>query len=260
MIGRTNAGGAALNFKVVGGTAQPETAQENTIWVDTDTTITGWTFSAAEPAEPSEGMVWIVTGATAAAQFNALKTNSITVYPLLARQYVSGAWADKTAKSYQGGEWVDWFFYIIDGESLCEEITGGWTAQGQPWTASLGKAESPSLTTNSGSITLSVSRLTYYCGIYYANNKINLTNVRKLCIKGFHNGVSNDEGGVRLVVCKNIGSTAQDIDAFVWLVETNAVYELPVEELSGEYVVGIQLLSGVSTAAVATVEYVRCEV
>lgn len=50
MIGRTNAaGGAGLNFKVVGGTTNPGNPKENTIWVKTDTRITGWDFSHSAP-------------------------------------------------------------------------------------------------------------------------------------------------------------------------------------------------------------------
>ena len=208
MIGRTNVGGGAgLNFKVVGN-PQPSNPVENTIWVDTDTPITSWVFSATEPgssdvmalsiisgspwylsapqslsagdvlsfeipgnvsntyeainiADPTtgdeyfvrnsdgsacnawvkgtkvsvvlsndtnqlngyggnaktayirsygsygmtEGMVWIATGTTSTVEFNALKKNGITVYPLGAKQYVSGAWVDKIAKIYQDSGW-----------------------------------------------------------------------------------------------------------------------------------------------------------
>lgn len=49
MLGRTNTGGAGLNFKVVGGTTQPSSPKENTIWVNTDTPITSWDFSSEAP-------------------------------------------------------------------------------------------------------------------------------------------------------------------------------------------------------------------
>lgn len=41
-------GGAPLNFKVVGGT-KPSSPNENTIWVNTDTAITGWQFASDDP-------------------------------------------------------------------------------------------------------------------------------------------------------------------------------------------------------------------
>lgn len=106
-------GGAALNFKVVGN-PQPNNPKENTNWVDTDVKITSWIFSATEPENPVEGMVWITTGISSNARFNALKKNGIQVYPISAKQYVSGAWVDVEAKTYQNGEWVDWLNIIFD--------------------------------------------------------------------------------------------------------------------------------------------------
>lgn len=113
MIGRTNAvgGGTSLNFNIVGN-PQPETAKENTIWIDTDD-ATNWMFSATQPETAEDGMVWISTGNSSPVAFNALKKNGIIVYPISAKQYVSGAWVDKTAKSYQGGKWVDWITYAL---------------------------------------------------------------------------------------------------------------------------------------------------
>ena len=73
MIFNMVAGGAALNFKIIGGTEQPENPMENTIWVDTDVDITGWEFSTTEPANPVPGMVWIYHSTTSSAKFNALK-------------------------------------------------------------------------------------------------------------------------------------------------------------------------------------------
>lgn len=55
------------------------------------------------------GQVWIHTGSSGTGSFNALKKNGITVSPILAEQFASGAWVEKTAKSYQNGEWVDWW-------------------------------------------------------------------------------------------------------------------------------------------------------
>lgn len=126
MIGRTNTGGGGgsggLNFKVVGYATEAElladTPKENTIGIITTNKITGWLFSATEPESPTEGMVWISTGSSSAVEFNALKKNGIQVYPLSAKQYVSGAWVDVTAMSYQDSQWVDWFTYIIkDGNA-----------------------------------------------------------------------------------------------------------------------------------------------
>ena len=107
MIGRTNAGGGGggMNFKVIGGTVQPENPKENTIWVNTDVEITSWAFSATEPENPVEGMVWIATGTSSTVDFNALKKNCLHVYPISVWQYASGAWAEITAMIYADGTW-----------------------------------------------------------------------------------------------------------------------------------------------------------
>ena len=123
MIGRTNAGGGSgggLNFKVVGGTSTPASPKENTIWVNTSAEITSWVFSVTEPETPAAGMVWITTGKSSTAPFNALKKNNITLCPVAASQYVNGAWVEKTAKCYKSGEWVEvkipGFFIFKSGE------------------------------------------------------------------------------------------------------------------------------------------------
>ena len=80
------AGGAnPLNFQVVGN-PRPETAKENTIWVDFDQ-INGWALRSSEPANPQIGMVWIGIGNASAAPFNALKKGEIYVYPASAKVY-----------------------------------------------------------------------------------------------------------------------------------------------------------------------------
>ena len=114
-----------LNFTVVGGTSQPTSPKENTVWVNTSTSISSWVFSATQPSEPSAGMVWFQTGTSAPALFNTLKKNNITVYPNGCKQYVSGAWTSKTAKTYQSGAWKDWILYLIKNGD-CTEVTGGW--------------------------------------------------------------------------------------------------------------------------------------
>ena len=112
----TGGGGAALNFKVVAYASEdalPATAAENTIAVITDTAITSYIFSAEEPSPATAGMVWIQVGASSPVEFNALKKNTIQVYPLRVKQYVDGAWVAKTAKSYQNGVWQNWQVYLF---------------------------------------------------------------------------------------------------------------------------------------------------
>lgn len=125
-------GGTALNFKVAGGTAAPADAGENTLWINTATAVTGWSISETAPETPAAGMVWICTGPSGTAAFNALRKNAIVICPVSARQYVSGAWVVKDAKIYQGGQWVDWTMYLYNkGVEYVDPSTGqGWNFSG----------------------------------------------------------------------------------------------------------------------------------
>ena len=119
-------GGAALNFKVVGN-PQPENPSENTIWLNTDVEITGWEITPAAPETALEGMVWIGVGTSGDIAFNALKKNAIQIFPLSAKQYVSGEWVNVKAQIYQGGEWTElWNGVLFENADQYEDITGGW--------------------------------------------------------------------------------------------------------------------------------------
>lgn len=252
---RHGSSGTSMNFKVVIGTTEPVNPKENMIWVKTEK-INVWYFSATQPEEMQEWDVWFKIGTKSLVEFNALKKNALQVYPLKAKQMVSGELVGVDAMSYQNNEWAGWILYLIKGASLCERVTGGWTAQALRWSNEFA-GEMPILTKNSDSITLALSTTGYKCGVYYANNKIDLTDVKKLHLKGMvQGGADSDGGGVRIAVCKNIGDTAQTgIEAFAWMSAENNPYELSVENLSGEYVICIQLLSGGGTVAKCTIEY-----
>ena len=127
-------GKADLNFSVVGGTTQPSNPKENTIWVNTDTDITDWIFSTTQPTTRGDGTplsggeVWSQTGKSGNVEFSVLKDKNISIYPNGCKQYVSGAWVSKTAKTYQSGAWKDWVLYLIKNGD-CTEVTGGWEAK-----------------------------------------------------------------------------------------------------------------------------------
>ena len=110
LYGSGGSGGVGLNFKVVNGyDTPPSNPTENTIWVNTGVAITSWMFSATQPENPSQGMVWFSVGTSSPMALNALKKNTIMMYPISAKIYNSGAWSEKEAKTYRNGEWVAWF-------------------------------------------------------------------------------------------------------------------------------------------------------
>lgn len=110
------AGGASpLNFKVTGGTAPPASPAENTIWVETDIAVTGWEFGSAPSGALGEGSVFFETGEGGDAEFNALKSNRITLCPTLARQRCGGEYVSRAAQIYKNGAWVDLITVLFPG-------------------------------------------------------------------------------------------------------------------------------------------------
>lgn len=135
-------GGAALNFKVMGGTAQPTNPKENTIWVNTDLDVADWAFSTDEPAGPVAGSVWFKTAADGSVAFNALKKNAIKIHLIGTAQRVNGEWTAVDAKIYQNGAWVTFDkFVVFDGNNGIS--LGTWS-----------KAQSGALTVNANSVRL----------------------------------------------------------------------------------------------------------
>lgn len=100
-------GSAALNFRIIGGTTQPQSPRENDIWVNTSVPINGWIFSAEQPSNASEGMVWIKTGISSLNEFNALKKNAIQLYPNAVKIYTGSSWTNAESKIWRNGQWVD---------------------------------------------------------------------------------------------------------------------------------------------------------
>lgn len=150
-------GGAGVNFKVVGDTTAPGSPTENMIWVNTPVPITSWAFTSTAPETPAEGMVWFSTGQSSGVAFNALRKNTITVCPLAAKQYVEGQWVAQEAKSFQGGEWVEWVTYYYNSGDECTGVTGGWEAKAfRPYATAVNtrRAGAPTVTKGDTSITM----------------------------------------------------------------------------------------------------------
>lgn len=231
MIGRTNAGGGGggLNFKVVGGTSAPSSPKENTLWVNTETEISGWVFSAEEPGEPAEGMVWFATGATSTVEFNALKKNGIQVYPISAKQYV-GAWVDKTAKSYQGGVWVEWTRYLLNRVPVIAWQTRAWRYSSVSFLAGMPTA----IQANEG-VRLSVPDNT--TGVYETVEDIDLTDISKIYLE-----VSNENNiEVTLSVGNRNGTYALE----------SAIANTKIKGTDGTFVLDVGAIGGIQCVYLA---------
>lgn len=110
-----------LNFKVVGGTTQPSSPKENTIWVNTSTAIGEWQMAAAQPKTRVDGTalqtgdVWIATTATANTTIQVVRKTGVWAKIAKCCQYINGAWVFKTCKVYQSGKWIDCRYILLDG-------------------------------------------------------------------------------------------------------------------------------------------------
>lgn len=273
MIGKTNAGGGgstALNFKVVGGGTAPSNPSENTIWVNTGNAITGWVFSATAPSSPTAGLVWIRTAAASNAAFNALKRGTIMVYPGSAKQYVSGAWVNKTAMTYQNGAWVSWSLILYEPGDVREETTGGYEAKAirysDTWGSNTVTAKAPTVTQGADSMVISLQNGLYGendSGSVLTKNKIDLSAYQKItfeCSFVFENQANS----VRFYISES--NTAYTPVAETIVQGNNVpssgkvVLTLP-SSMSGDCYVGINVLTGAGDKRTNTVTVTRitCE-
>ena len=239
-------GGNPLNFKVVGN-PQPANPKKNTIWVNTDVPIGKWYFDANQPDDLQEGDVWFSVGTSSPVRFNALKKNGIQVYPVSAKQYVSGALVDKEAKNYQGGEWVGWMIYLYKYGDQFSDITGGWSF--------VQNADGPysSCAFNDNNISMSTS---FSSGVHAAGGSIGTVSMIDLTnIKTIHAVFSNVSCASNLpaYIYAHISnpSAANFATAHAQLSNVSSLTEftLDVSSLSGLYVVGVGFDYGNGTAS-----------
>ena len=105
--------GVELNFEVVGGTTEPANLKENTIWINTEVPISGYTFSSDTiDGNVPDGFVVIKFDPyyqNGNGGFNVIiDDNEIFIKPVSATQYIgkTNTWEQKTIKVYQN-EWVE---------------------------------------------------------------------------------------------------------------------------------------------------------
>lgn len=231
--------GAGLNFDIVGN-PQPANPSNNTIWVDTDAEITSWIFSAAEPENPTEGMVWIATETASTVSFNALKENSVMVYPLSAKQYAGGAWVDVEAKCYQNAEWVELKsdFLIFDNGNTFDDITGGWEISG---------------VFDEGCLRIySASNVR----AAVAKNKINVTDYKTMFITVKKTGTA---GNIKFGLANTLSTTSDGNYIVKKEVQPAAIgtYELDISGMTGDYYITVTGYNTYSDAYISRVGFRR---
>lgn len=266
VLNMTGGGGAGVNLKIVGGTTQPASAKANTIWVNTDAAITGWALSATEPDEPSEGLLWIKAGASSPSAMNVLKKNVLMIYPTATAQYVSGAWVDRAAKTYDGTAWVDWYIFLYTNGDECTDLTGGW-AQGGQMDTSVGFNNNASLSKGAASMTVSAAAVGGY--LLSTANLIDLTSFSKLyMVVSDETGLAEDGRGpgawltVRSLKSGSwnpTGSLSTLPPGTVASKSFNApgIVELDISYLTGSYYVGFALAGYVAKTVTISAFYLE---
>lgn len=252
MIGRTNASGGGVNYAVTGGTTQPN-GRENLIWVNTEETITGHVFSTEEPGTPSEGLVWFVTGLASPVEFNAVKLGELRVYPLVCKQYVSGAWAQKSAKSYVNGAWTDWVTLLYYDGNEYDDLTGGWRATNVNWRGNNGTTPTFSHSSEDDHMRVSLTSGGNASGIIQTTDKINLTNYSKLCAEVNHSAIRTGDGIIAVdgITAAKVSSPDALGQFSADYSEERHVYTADISELSGLYYIGVRVSSTNSSGFLA---------
>lgn len=221
-------GGGGTSITVVGGSTQPASASEKTIWVNTSTTITSYVFSSAEPSTPVNGMVWIKTGTGSPVEFNASNgINVIMIYPSQCKQYESGAWAAKEAKSYLNGSWATWV------------VTTYWFTAGTGPTDTWNR-----YATGDGSASVSTSRMQLFdeyntSALISSSTAIDFTLFSKLHIDAEADGSSNGTFGLASSIPSQ--STSVTFEKSLYQSSrTRAVWELDISDISGSYYIALR--------------------
>lgn len=241
-------GASQLNFKVVGGAAAPESPKENTIWVHTDSEITGWEFSAEEP-QSAEGMVWFQTGADSSIQFNALKKNALRVYTIAVKQWDGSAWSNLNASLYSGGQWTPLWDGSLYTDGSYVKITGF----NIKYTTSSG----PTMTVSNSGTTLSfnmgTSSSTSRVGTAYTKEKIDLTAFNTLKINILSGSAVYWGANTGIGISKDVPTYSGDKPGNAAVFSTfsgynpSGIMSLDISSLSGEYYFFVSLSKQSST-------------
>ena len=217
------AGGASLNFKVVGGLEEPADPKDQTLWIKTDVKIKSYYFAAAAPNEPEEGCVWISTWIQSPQAFNVLKKNTLLVYPSGCQQYIGGAWVSKELLVRFGAEWVSTTRYLITKGFETKQFTISGTQSG-------------------------VSRyddyiyINSYCGSYSYGyyfmypDPVDLSSFSNVQAEAYYQLVGSVGGAGRVVVCTS--PTGSEVASASLSANAYGTTKLDISKLSGEYYVG----------------------
>lgn len=238
--------GTELNFTVVGGTTQPENPKENTIWVNTEAEITSYHFGNAEPTA-EEGMVWILSDWTGGTKFNALKKNSLTVYPYIVNQYINNTWELKSSLIYQNGSWSEfWNGYIYYQGDVMTSFTGGWEHK---------DGNGGGISYESDRLEISASGNSGESSTYGTKNKINFTEVKTIEITW----MSSNGNRSRFMLRDDNNKAVAEVYTTSSQQGSKHTSYLDVSDITGEYYVCAGVWFAESTWVLNTIYSIKLE-
>lgn len=258
--------GADFNFEIVGGVNQPASPNENTIWVNTDTEIEKWQFSASAPTTRGDGTelktgdVWLEITGVSNTKLNILSTNAIYVYIIYVYVYTDGSWANTPAYLYQDSTWKlinsDIYLYLNGNEHT--RTTGGWQSYAYGYHDASNFA--PTLTKDATTITATMttqSGSNGWGGTVAIANDLDLTNVNSIEFTATNVTAATYRVIYLIVYDRSLGnmggsgswSAPERAAAYIQLNANNTTtttYTLDTRLLSGNYAVGLFLWSAAS--------------
>lgn len=198
-----------------------------------------------------EGTAWMTTGISSTTAFDALKKNGIQVYPISAKQYVNGAWVDKTAKSYIGGKWVDWWNGELykDGNEYIT-FTGGWESRKSTEAAGTVKKNASNFVVSTSDYQL------IYCKTV---DTVDLTKYSKVTFKVTDISASVHNEITLGVYPENFDFRWTDTTAQLKLTYETGKHSIDVSALSGKYYVAVRAASNSGVSTTVTVSEVFLE-
>lgn len=226
-ISRRGAGGAQQSFQVQLYSSPlllPSVAKENTLAVISDSPMTQYIISPAEPATRidgtalSGGEVWITTNVSSIVYFNAIKENGLYVYVSGSRQYIDGVWLAKPLYLYQNAAWQEVLadVYLFNYGDI--GISGGFTGLGENISGNFGVGNS---------LWLNCKQYVQYG--YKSNNRIDVTGFKTLKVYG--NGCNYD--GADRYFRVGLGSSLNGLVAYMQVDSATATYTLDITAITG---------------------------
>ena len=235
----SGAGGGGLNIRVVGGTTQPTSPREGTIWVKTSAEKPDYILSATQPGSPASGLVWIKLGSDGVS-LPVDKKGTLAITLAGCALYSGGSWANADAWVCTGGQWVQFSHYVLflykQGNQY-PDSTGGIIG----WNWVLDWSSKGTIDFLSDRIKLAASGSSIAAT---PTKKIDLSQYGKLIVRKTNGWFDAEDRAFLAVTATNTLQMRQDLTAYIQISKVDAgEYVLDISELSGEYYVGVFLFA-----------------